>query len=111
MGGMLTRRIVNIIIVMGSARMNDELAKRFANEKTSLGEPIQVAMIDKSGGVVTRDAGFVQRAREAAIKEYFFGDMRRTLSPQIQQADFASLVIYKISDRTNPTLPTTLHHQ
>ena len=88
--------------MIGSARIYEELSRRFSNDKTSLGEPIQVVLLDKSSGVVVRDASFIQRAREAAIKEYFFGDVRRTLSPQIQQADFSSLVIYKITDRTNP---------
>jgi polyribonucleotide 5'-hydroxyl-kinase len=89
---------VNIIVVLGSTRINAELTKRFAGEKTSLGEPIQVIGLDKSEGVVERDEAFLQQTREAAIKEYFFGDARRTLSPQIQQVDFDSLVIYKASD-------------
>lgn len=78
--------------------MNAELTKRFAEEKTSLGEPINVILLDKSEGVVERDEAFLQQSREAAIKEYFFGDARRTLSPQIQQVDFDSLIIYKPSD-------------
>jgi polyribonucleotide 5'-hydroxyl-kinase len=78
--------------------MNAELTKRFAEEKTSLGEPINVVLLDKSEGVVERDEAFLQQSREAAIKEYFFGDARRTLSPQIQQVDFDSLIIYKPSD-------------
>ena len=85
-------------MVLGSTRMNAELTKRFAEEKTSLGEPINVVLLDKSEGVVERDEAFLQQSREAAIKEYFFGDARRTLSPQIQQVDFDSLVIYKPSD-------------
>ncbi|KAL6851257.1 Cleavage polyadenylation factor subunit clp1 [Amphichorda felina] len=92
---------VNIVVVIGSALIYEELSRRFCNDKTSLGEPIQVVLLDKSTGVVVRDASFIQRAREAAIKEYFFGDVRRTLSPQIQQADFSSLVIYKIADQTS----------
>ncbi|KEY69953.1 hypothetical protein S7711_06485 [Stachybotrys chartarum IBT 7711] len=89
---------INIIVVLGSTRMNAELMKRFAEEKTSLGEPITVVLLDKSEGVVERDEAFEQHSRDAAIKEYFFGDARMTLSPQIQQVDFDSLVIYKPSD-------------
>jgi polyribonucleotide 5'-hydroxyl-kinase len=84
--------------------LNAELVKRFASEKTSLGEPIQVLQIDKSDGVSHRDEAALQNTRESVIKEYFFGDARRTLSPQIQQVDFDSLVIYKASDCMSPNI-------
>lgn len=87
---------VNIVVVLGATRMNDELAKRFAHEKTSLGEPIAVVFLDKFDGAVERDQSLVQHAREAVIKEYFFGDSRRTLSPQIQQVDFSGLTLYRV---------------
>ncbi|KAL7800258.1 Pre-mRNA cleavage complex II protein Clp1 domain-containing protein [Trichoderma ceciliae] len=89
---------INIVVVVGSARLHVEFSNRFASETTSLGEPIQVVSIDRSDGVVERDEAFLQHSREATIKEYFFGDAKRTLSPQIQQVDFDSLVIYKLAD-------------
>ncbi|KHN98473.1 calcium-transporting ATPase 3 [Metarhizium album ARSEF 1941] len=89
---------INIIVVLGSNRMTAELSKRFSAEKTSLGEVIHVIGLDRSEGVVERDEGFLEHSREQAIKEYFFGDARRALSPQIQQVDFDALVIYKASD-------------
>lgn len=85
---------INVIIAVGSSHLSGELAKRFASERTSLGEPISVVPLDKSDGVVERDEMFMQHAREAAIKEYFFGDSRRTLSPLIQQVDFDNVVVY-----------------
>ncbi|KAI8660289.1 MRNA cleavage and polyadenylation factor CLP1 [Fusarium keratoplasticum] len=85
---------INVIIVVGSSHLGGELTKRFASERTSLGEPISVVPLDKSDGVVERDEMFMQHAREAAIKEYFFGDSRRTLSPLIQQVDFDNVVVY-----------------
>jgi hypothetical protein len=75
--------------------MTVELTKRFATETTTLGEPIHVVGLDKSDGVVERDEGFMQQVQEAAIKEYFFGDALRTLSPFTQQIDWDSLVIYQ----------------
>lgn len=78
--------------------MSAELSKRFASERTSLGEPINIIGLDRSEGVVERSEAFLESSREQAIKEYFFGDARKTLSPQIQQVDFDSLVIYKASD-------------
>lgn len=94
--------IVNVVVVLGTTRLNDELTKRFANEKTSLGEPIAVVFLDKSDGAIERSHGLVQHSREAVIKEYFFGDSRRTLSPQIQQVDFSGLVLYRVSDCRPP---------
>lgn len=89
---------VNIVVTLGSTPVCKQIAERFANEKTSLGEAIQVLALDQSDGVVDRSDDFLQHTREAAVKEYFFGDARRTLSPQIQQVDFGSLVIYRLPD-------------
>ncbi|KAG9253814.1 Pre-mRNA cleavage complex II protein Clp1-domain-containing protein [Emericellopsis atlantica] len=89
---------VNVIVVLGSAEMNCTLAKRFGTQQTSVGEPIHVVSLDKSEGAGPRSNMLMERNREAVIKEYFFGDARRTLSPQIQQVDFGSLVIYKLQD-------------
>ncbi|TWU77297.1 Cleavage polyadenylation factor subunit clp1 [Metarhizium rileyi] len=89
---------INIIVVLGSNRMTAELSKRFSSERSSLGEPINIIGLDRSEGIVERDAVFLEHSREQSIKEYFFGDIRRALSPQIQQVDFGALVIYKASD-------------
>jgi len=55
-------------------------------------------MLDKSEGVADRDESFMQHSREANIKEYFFGDPNRTLSPYTQQLDFDNLTIYKVPE-------------
>ncbi|KPM34219.1 mRNA cleavage and polyadenylation factor CLP1 [Neonectria ditissima] len=89
---------INVIVVVGPAHMHAELLRRFGSERTSLGEPISVVHLDPSDGVVVRDEDFMQHWREAAIKEYFFGDTRRTLSPLIQQVDFDNVVIYKSAE-------------
>ncbi|KLU93099.1 Clp1 [Magnaporthiopsis poae ATCC 64411] len=86
--------LVNIVVVLGSARLTQELTRRFATEKTSLGETVGVVSLDKSDGVVERDEGFLQQCREAAIKEYFFGDASLTLSPSTQQVAFDDVHIY-----------------
>lgn len=90
---------VNIIVVLGSPQLHGELQKRFAREKTTLGEPIALVMLDKSHGVVERDEGWMKAMQEAAIKEYFFGDSKRTLSPFTQQVDFDAVAIYRIPER------------
>ncbi|TQW03286.1 mRNA cleavage and polyadenylation factor IA/II complex [Cordyceps javanica] len=102
---------VNIVVIVGTSGLNAEIAKRFATEKTSLGEPIQVITLDKSDGVVDRDEAFTEHSREAVIKEYFFGDARRTLSPQIQQVDFDSLVIYRLPDYSDYETETLVREE
>ncbi|KAJ1333240.1 polyribonucleotide 5'-hydroxyl-kinase [Microdochium nivale] len=89
---------VNIIVVLGSERMTSDLQKRFGGHRTTLGEEVAVVGLDKSGGVAERDAAFMQQVREAAIREYFFGDARSTLSPFTQQVDFAALSLWRISE-------------
>ncbi|CAM1503278.1 Fc.00g080540.m01.CDS01 [Cosmosporella sp. VM-42] len=91
---------INVIVSIGSQSFNAELTKRFGAEKTSLGEHISIVSLDKSDGVAERDEAFLQHNREASIKEYFFGDAKRTLSPLIQQVDFDGIVTYKISEPT-----------
>jgi polyribonucleotide 5'-hydroxyl-kinase len=96
--------------VIGSTNISSELSRRFSTERTSLGEPISVVPIDKSDGVVIRDEAFLQHVREAAIKEYFFGDSKRTLSPLIQQVDFDNVIVYHNSDGMHllPSMQTTV---
>ncbi|KAH7031414.1 Pre-mRNA cleavage complex II protein Clp1-domain-containing protein [Microdochium trichocladiopsis] len=89
---------INIIVVLGSERMTSDLQKRFGSHRTTLDEEVTVVGLDKSGGVVERDATFMQQVREAAIREYFFGDARNTLSPFTQQVDFAALSLWRINE-------------
>ncbi|KAI1339515.1 Clp1-domain-containing protein [Xylariaceae sp. FL0016] len=89
---------INIVVVLGSERVSSEMQKRFAGQKTSLGEELAVVLLDKSGGVVERDATFMQQVREAAMREYFFGDAKATLSPSTQQVDFSTLSIWRVND-------------
>lgn len=105
---MLTGRIVNIVVVLGSAQLHTELQPRLAQTKTTHGEQVAVLLLDKSQGAAERGEGFMQQVREVVIKEYFFGDARRTLSPFTLQVDFADVTIYKIPERTFPSTPLRL---
>jgi polyribonucleotide 5'-hydroxyl-kinase len=89
---------VNIIISLGSERITGELLRRFTGQKTSLGEDIAVIGLDKSGGVAERDRNFMQQTRESVIKEYFFGDARRTLSPGTQNIGFEGVTVWKVAE-------------
>lgn len=92
---------VNIIVSLGSERITSELSRHFAGQKTSLGEEIFVVGLDKSGGVVERDPSFMQQLREKAIKEYFFGDAKRTLSPGTQTIGFEGVTLWKVIEGTS----------
>ncbi|KAH8680524.1 Pre-mRNA cleavage complex II protein Clp1-domain-containing protein [Xylariales sp. PMI_506] len=93
---------VNVIVCLGSERVSAELTRRFASQTTGPGESIVVVGLDKSGGVVERDASFMQRSREKAIKEYFFGDAKRTLSPGTQNIGFEGITVWKVQDVSSP---------
>ncbi|RAL59583.1 hypothetical protein DID88_006442, partial [Monilinia fructigena] len=69
---------VNVILVLGSERL--------------------LVKLDKSGGCVDRDDAFMHQLRDATIKEYFFGDAKRTLSPHTQVVNFDELSIFKIRE-------------
>jgi polyribonucleotide 5'-hydroxyl-kinase len=79
------------------------MVRRFDGHKTTNDDPITVIKLDKSGGCADRDDTYLQQTRQAQIREYFFGDRRRTLSPHTQTVDFNSITIYKIRECKPPT--------
>src|SRR5450432_541991 len=89
---------VNVIISLGSERLHSDMVRRFDGHKTTNDDPITVIKLDKSGGCADRDDTYLQQTRQAQIREYFFGDRRRTLSPHTQTVDFNSITIYKIRE-------------
>jgi polyribonucleotide 5'-hydroxyl-kinase len=74
------------------------MVRRYNGQKNSTGETVEVIKLEKSGGCVDRDEGYMRQFRQAQIREYFFGDAKNTLSPHIQHADFSQLNIYKIAE-------------
>lgn len=89
---------VNIVVVIGSVDLHAELQRRFENERTIHGETITLILLDKSDGVAERDKDFMKFTREAAIKEYFFGDAKRTLSPFTQSVSFDDVAVFRTPD-------------
>ncbi|RDL30761.1 mRNA cleavage and polyadenylation factor CLP1 [Venustampulla echinocandica] len=67
---------VNIILVLGSERLHSEMNRRFSQSTSGA---VTVVKLDKSGGCVDRDDAFMRHTQEASIREYFFGDLKRTL--------------------------------
>lgn len=90
---------MNTILVLGSERLYSEMQRRFSSYRGTAGEPLTLVKLDKSGGCVDRDDTFMQQSHEASIREYFFGDPKRTLSPHNQYANFDEVVVYKIYER------------
>lgn len=89
---------INIVIVVGSERISSEMQKRFSGQTTSLGESVTVVGLEKSGGVMERDETFMQSIRESAIREYFFGNAKMTLSPFTQQVEFGVVSIFRVNE-------------
>ncbi|KAH8885520.1 hypothetical protein GQ53DRAFT_751208 [Thozetella sp. PMI_491] len=85
---------INTVVVLGSARLNAELARILAGDVVD-GEAVTVVPLDKSDGVVERDDDFMKVTSLAAVKEYFFGDSKRTLSPSTQVVSFDDVMIYR----------------
>ncbi|CAK7222558.1 Cleavage polyadenylation factor subunit clp1 [Sporothrix curviconia] len=96
---------VNLVVVLGtgdeSNAINQALTSRFSGESTTLGEPVQIVQLDASDGVVDRSDSLEQQQREACIKEYFFGDAKRTLSPYTQQVDADTLTVFRLPPADN----------
>lgn len=90
---------VNIVVVLGSEAVEAALRKRFQGGKTTLGEPIGVVGLEKADGVVGNDEAWLLACQHAAIKDYFFGDSRITLSPSTQVVDFDAVTIYRMPER------------
>ena len=76
------------------------MMRKYNSQKTSdSGGPIAVVKVDKSGGCVDRDDGYLRQFRQAQIREYFFGNGKNTLSPHTQQVNFDQLHIFKVPER------------
>lgn len=84
---------VDTLVVLGSERLYSDMTKRFEER---LQNPVTVVKVEKSGGCVDRDATFLSKTRETAVREYFFGEPKRTLSPYIMTASFDEVVIYGV---------------
>lgn len=72
------------------------MVRQFEGNKISTEETITVVKLAKSGGCVDRDEAYLKQVRQVQIREYFFGDAKRTLSPHTQTIDFGQITIYKI---------------
>ncbi|KAK4227592.1 mRNA cleavage and polyadenylation factor CLP1 [Podospora fimiseda] len=98
---------INVVVVLGGEEKEfyEGVVGRLKGKKTVHGEEVEVVGLEKIDGVVGRDEMFAQANREASIKEYFFGDGRRTLSPFTQSVGFDDVAIFKASDDDDDQQP------
>ncbi|KAK4213808.1 mRNA cleavage and polyadenylation factor CLP1 [Rhypophila decipiens] len=91
---------INTIVVLDNWELEQELHNKFLQEKTPFGEAISVLRLDKSNGAVPRDPAWSKTEMEAAIKEYFFGDAKQTLSPMTLSVSYDELGIFRALDES-----------
>lgn len=80
----------NVILVLGQEKLCSMLKDVLKNKPN-----VDVVKLQKSGGVVSRNAKFRQKARSHRIREYFYG-LSNDLSPHSNVANFSDLCIYRI---------------
>ncbi|EXB30118.1 hypothetical protein L484_001522 [Morus notabilis] len=81
---------VNVVLVLGQEKLCSMLRDVLKNKPI-----VDVVKLQRSGGVVSRNAKFRQKARSYRIREYFYG-LANDLSPHSNIANFSDLSIYRI---------------
>ncbi|OVA09076.1 Pre-mRNA cleavage complex II Clp1 [Macleaya cordata] len=80
----------NVVLVIGQDKLCSMLKDVLKNKPN-----VDVVKLQKSGGVVSRNAKVRQKARSFRIREYFYGPAN-DLSPHSNVASFSDLFIYRI---------------
>lgn len=104
---------ITVLVVLGSERLYSDMVRRYETTATSSSSSsnnssITVLKLPKSGGCVDRSPSHLLTARQTAVREYFFGEPKRTLSPYTITVDFSSILIYKLcssAESNNHLLP------
>ncbi|CAL5369951.1 unnamed protein product [Camellia sinensis] len=80
----------NVVLVLGQEKLCSML-KDVLKSKPN----VDVVKLQKSGGVVSRNAKVRQKARSYRIREYFYG-LANDLSPHSNVTSFSDLLVYRI---------------
>lgn len=80
----------NVVLVLGQEKLFSLLRDVLRNKPD-----VDVVKLQKSGGVVSRNAKYRQKSRSYRIREYFYG-IANDLSPHSNIANFSDLFIYRI---------------
>ena len=89
---------INIILVLGSERLYNDLNRRYSKPASTTDEAVTVLRISSSPGAIPRDESFSKSYRSQQIRQYFFGDSRSPLNPHGQTWDFSELSIWRALD-------------
>ncbi|KAH7532604.1 protein CLP1 homolog isoform X1 [Ziziphus jujuba] len=81
----------NVVLVLGQEKLWSMLKDVLRNKQPN----VDVVKLQRSGGVVSRNAKFRQKARSHRIREYFYG-LANDLSPHSNIANFSDLSVYRI---------------
>lgn len=85
---------VDILVVLGSERLYSDMARRYEDRQGT----VTIVKLAKSGGCVDRDEAFMRTARETAIREYFFGEPKRTLSPYTLTVGLNEVNLWRVGE-------------
>lgn len=85
---------VDVLVVLGSERLYSDMVRRFEDRQGA----VTVVKLAKSGGCVDRDEAFMRTARETAIREYFFGEPKRTLSPYTLTVGLNEVNLWRVGE-------------
>ncbi|XP_052197660.1 protein CLP1 homolog isoform X1 [Diospyros lotus] len=80
----------NVVLVLGQEKLCSMLKDVLKSKHN-----VDVVKLQKSGGVVSRNAKVRQKARSYRIREYFYG-LANDLSPHSNIANFSDLSVYRI---------------
>lgn len=80
----------NVVLVLGQEKLWSMLRDVMKKKPN-----VDVVKLQKSGGVVSRNAKVRQKARSYRIREYFYG-LANDLSPHSNIANFSDFLVYRI---------------
>ncbi|PON95886.1 P-loop containing nucleoside triphosphate hydrolase [Trema orientale] len=81
---------VNVVLVLGQEKLCSMLRDVLRNKPD-----VDVVKLQRSGGVVSRNVKYRQKARSHRIREYFYG-LANDLSPHSNIANFSDISVYRI---------------
>lgn len=76
---------VDVVVVLDQERLYNELSRDMPTF-------VKVVFLPKSGGVVERSTTFRQEARDARIREYFYGKPLLPLHPHSFQVKLSEVI-------------------
>ncbi|KAM1015294.1 hypothetical protein ACFX2A_046108 [Malus domestica] len=80
----------NVVLVLGQEKLWSMIRNVLKNKPA-----VDVVKLQKSGGVVSRNAKFRQKSRSHRIREYFYG-LANDLSPHSNIANFSDFSVFRI---------------